>query len=75
MNSVIFCVGILTAICAWGFLLAGALAFNAPEKSSLSGIGKALVFVDFFVSLCLLTMLQSSHFANYWVRRLRAMVN
>jgi hypothetical protein len=45
MNVALFCIGILAGICAWGFLLAGALTFHDPDRPEIRGWGFLLFLV------------------------------
>ncbi len=57
MSIAILCIAILIGICAWGFLLAGAVSFYDPEKLSMRDYGMVLFIIDIFISAGLFTML------------------
>lgn len=57
MGTVFLCTSLLVGICAWGFLLAGALTFNDPQNPSFRGFGWLLFLLDIFVSFGVFSML------------------
>ncbi len=56
MSVAILCISILAGICAWGFLLGGALTFLDPDRPVFRGWGFLLFLADIFISLGLFTM-------------------
>lgn len=57
MSIALFFISIIAGLCAWGFLLAGALTFMDPNRPDIRGWGFALFLVDIFISLGMFTML------------------
>ena len=57
MSIALFCISIVAGVCAWGFLLAGAMNFMDPDRPDIRGWGFALFLADIFISLGMFTML------------------
>ncbi len=67
MSTAVLCIAIFLGICAWAFLLAGAISFYDTERQTVRGFGVILFFIDIFVNLGILTMLFVS--AKNWRRK------
>ena len=57
MEIALLCIAATAGICAWGFLLAGAIAFHDASNTPVRGVRSILLILDILVSLGLFTML------------------
>jgi hypothetical protein len=57
MNVALLCISLNAGVCAWGFLLAGALNLYDPDRPEIHGWSFVPFLPDVSVSLCMLTVL------------------